>query len=905
MRQPRRSFRTIAPVFVGLQALALISCEPSRVVDPLPGDDVAANAQRGGHRVNDIVISASDSSLSTGQQVQADAVVKDQKGNVINNAILTWDVASRDVATVSATGVITGGAVAGTTTVSVSADGITRTMAVSVAPAADTTSNAAPEDTTSSSPDTATTSPLGVAVHMISITANATTLKIGELTQVSGVARDVNGTAIAGVPITWSTSPTSVATIASTGATSALLTAKGIGTATVYAKADTAVRSITVTVIDSASTTTTTTVPQGASGGSYGTAIVAELPRATVSTAYPTAIRQIRVPAGANLQTAIDAAQPGDELLLAPGATYLGNFYLPDKGATSNWVTIRTDLFDATIGAPGTRMTPSRAAAANLAKILSPNIYSTLTTAISAHHYRFTGVEIGTTSTVTDINAIVRFGDNTTAQNSAANTANNLILDRTYIHGQPNGSTRRCIMLNSASTAVVDSWAAECHSNNGDSQAIVGWNGPGPYLIQNNYLEAGHEVIMFGGGGVTVLNVSPSDITIRGNHITRPASWKGVWQVKNLIETKHARRLLVEGNVIENTWLDSQVGYAFVMKSENQTWDTPWTQSTDITIRYNRIRNVGAGFNIAANPSGAPAVPAARFVITDNIMENVGNAPYLGDGRVFQLLGGLTDIVAMHNTFVSASGGNSASFYFGSLPTIQRLVVHSNVLHHGAYGIKGDSYGEGSPTLNIYAGGSLVTNNAIANGGGGATYPANNFFPATLGSLGFVDLAGGNYRLSASSPYLGKGYDGRDIGADINQIDALTRNAVVAPYASPTRPRTRTRADRARSARVLVRAPVPCYSPYGIQMFLTCVAWRRNSRPSPLRGSSHARRSESHHVRFMFPADASSTAFTPAGEPKYHTASTSSCSASVRARVSFTPVTTLITPAGTSDVSST
>jgi hypothetical protein len=61
------------------------------------------------------------------------------------------------------------------------------------------------------------------------------------------------------------------------------------------------------------------------------------------------------------------------------------------------------------------------------------------------------------------------------------------------------------------------------------------------------------------------------------------------------------------------------------------------------------------------------------------------------------------------------------------------------------------------------------------------TYPANNFFPTTLSNVGFVDASSGNYRLSASSPYLGKGYDGRDIGPDMNQLDALTRNAVVAP----------------------------------------------------------------------------------------------------------------------------
>ena len=38
----------------------------------------------------------------------------------------------------------------------------------------------------------------------------------------------------------------------------------------------------------------------------------------------------VQVPAGANLQTAIDAAQPGTTLQLATGATYTGNFVLDE-----------------------------------------------------------------------------------------------------------------------------------------------------------------------------------------------------------------------------------------------------------------------------------------------------------------------------------------------------------------------------------------------------------------------------------------------------------------------------------------------------------------------------------------------------------------------------------------------
>jgi len=49
----------------------------------------------------------------------------------------------------------------------------------------------------------------------------------------------------------------------------------------------------------------------------------------------------IAVPAGGNLQQAIDAARPGDTITLDPGATYVGNFVLPVKQG-NQFITIRT-----------------------------------------------------------------------------------------------------------------------------------------------------------------------------------------------------------------------------------------------------------------------------------------------------------------------------------------------------------------------------------------------------------------------------------------------------------------------------------------------------------------------------------------------------------------------------------
>ena len=58
------------------------------------------------------------------------------------------------------------------------------------------------------------------------------------------------------------------------------------------------------------------------------------------------------VPAGADLQAAINQAQPGDTLLLTAGATYVGNFVLPAKSGASD-ITIRSSALASTL--PGRR----------------------------------------------------------------------------------------------------------------------------------------------------------------------------------------------------------------------------------------------------------------------------------------------------------------------------------------------------------------------------------------------------------------------------------------------------------------------------------------------------------------------------------------------------------------------
>lgn len=501
-----------------------------------------------------------------------------------------------------------------------------------------------------------------------------------------------------------------------------------------------------------APTPTPAPVPSPTPGPTASSVGAAILPQATVNTTYPTTGRAVKVPAGANLQTYLNNAQGGDILLLAPGAVYVGNFTLPviSNASPSASILVRTDTSLST----SSRMTPS--AALPLAKILTPNYTWAIGTAPGAHDWRFTGVEISAQPGVAEVNMLVRLGESGSTQNTLASVPTGLILDRDYIHGNATMQTARCVSLNSASTAIVDSWISECHHNSKDSQAAWGSNGPGPFLIRNNHLEGGHQAIFFGGASPVVPNLTPSDITIVGNHITRPLAWRNVWQTKTIIESKHSRRMLIEGNVIENVWPSAQDGFAILLKAEDQDWAAKWTTTRDVTIRNNLLRNIANFVNMTAAPGSAPVDSgAARITITNNVVESFGMG---GDEKGYQLAG-IADATVVHNTTLNSKSTQLIALT-GGVST--NLTFDANAGYIGQYGIHSD---DGAPRT---PGAAWRTNAFI----GGSAYPfaANcaTWPPTTVCPTGPL----------ATYP---TGFDGQPIGADTARVNAATRGAVVAP----------------------------------------------------------------------------------------------------------------------------
>ncbi len=294
-------------------------------------------------------------------------------------------------------------------------------------------------------------------------------------------------------------------------------------------------------------------------------------PSVILDTTPPTQTGQtISVAAGGNLQAALNSAQPGDTIELAAGATFTGNFVLPKKSGTG-WVWIRTSAYGS-LPPPGTRVAPGNASL--MAKIVSPNTAPALIFDFSASFYRFSGLEIATTwsSTQATNYQLIRLGNSPTGADRlrSSQLPSDVVFDRCYIHGTSTGNVRRGIAMNSARTAVVDSYISDIHELGIESQALGSWNGPGPFKIVNNYLEAAGENVMFGGADPSIANLVPSDIEIRNNLFSKKLSWKSgdpsyagiAWTVKNLLEFKNAGRVLVDGNAFEHSWVHAQNGFA-------------------------------------------------------------------------------------------------------------------------------------------------------------------------------------------------------------------------------------------------------------------------------------------------------------------------------------------------------
>ena len=546
----------------------------------------------------------------------------------------------------------------------------------------------------------------------------------------------------------------------------------------------------------------------------------AELPRVYVSSSLaetPSRGRIRSINAGDNLQQAINDAACGDTIRLQAGATFKGRFVFHAKSCDdSHWITLRTSAPDSALPAEGKRLTPCYAgvtflpgrpdfrcsSAENvLAKLEFPGKGASgpIVFAAGANHYRFIGLEVTRSPGGTIYNLILL---------EPKGSAHHLIFDRMWIHGTAQDETTRGVQFGGSNyVAVVDSFLSDFHCNaiSGacvDSQAVAGGSGDlpmGPYKIVDNFLEAGAEDVIFGGGPATL---SPADIEIRHNHMFRPLNWQpghaefvgGVdgrpFIVKNDFELKNAQRVLLEGNILENSWGGfSQNGFAVVLTPKNQSPNVcPLCRVTDVTIRYNRMAHMASGFMIAnvRSDTGGASTDGGRYSIHDNILEDIDPSSYKGFGTFATIIGQvppLHDVTIDHNTAFAPNvllnvGGP------GSGPKVSDFIFTNNLVGAGAHqiastgGTTNCAYQpqrlDPSGVLDSCFPGYKFTNNAIV---GGEGWPKGNISLKDVSAVHFEgarDSKIENYHFRPDSRCRRAGTDGKDLGADFDAVESAT-----------------------------------------------------------------------------------------------------------------------------------
>jgi hypothetical protein len=496
--------------------------------------------------------------------------------------------------------------------------------------------------------------------------------------------------------------------------------------------------------------------------GTVGVVVALRHNAGTFTESWQNGKRIITVGPRDSFQAAINAAQYGDTIVVEAGAIFTGNFVLPQKTGTGEIVIQSSRISELP---QGIRVKPSQSAL--FAKLQTTTSEPVITTAAGAHHYRFQGIEFLSSSTSATVYDLVRLGEGRREQKTLAGVPHHLVIDRCYIHGFDTQDVQRGVALNSAETTISNSYISSIHGVGYDTQAIAGWNGPGPFQIINNYLEAAGENILFGGADPASAEMIPSNIEIRGNHVFKPLSWKvghptyagKHWTVKNSLELKNAKNVVIDGNIFENCWTDGQTGIPILFTVRNQEGSAPYSIIENVTFTNNIVTGAEGGLNLLGSDNEKPSQRSSGLMIANNLFTNI-RGPFL-------TMNGYNKVSLIHNTHFQT---HNIMILYGT--PVQQFVYRDNltIREPKGYGIFGDSLGEGVAALRKFTPDGIVKNNVFALADS-SLYPKDNYFPPSLERVGFVNFAKEDYRLAPSSAYAKSSSDGQPVGCDWNKLN--------------------------------------------------------------------------------------------------------------------------------------
>jgi len=175
--------------------------------------------------VASVTVTPATASVMVGQAAQFTAIPKDANGFALAGRVVTWASSNTAVATVNASGLVTGVAV-GSATITATSEGKNGTAALTVS---------------------------NVPVASVAVSPTSGSVQAGQTLQLTATPKDASGAPLAGRVVTWASSNTAVATVNGSGLVTGV--AAGSATTTATSEGQSGSAGITVTAVPVASVT--------------------------------------------------------------------------------------------------------------------------------------------------------------------------------------------------------------------------------------------------------------------------------------------------------------------------------------------------------------------------------------------------------------------------------------------------------------------------------------------------------------------------------------------------------------------------------------------------------------------------------------------------------------------------
>jgi len=545
-----------------------------------------------------------------------------------------------------------------------------------------------------------------------------------------------------------------------------------------------------------------------------------------VVTPFPPPTRTFTVNTIPQLLAAYSQCTGGEHIVIPAGTVLTGGIELPARDF-SDFVTIRSS---GEMPEMAVRVNPIQSAYATL-KGSYPG-ETPLIIKNKASKIRLSGLKFEPFSETDDTIRnyyMLQIGE-AFGQLARADNPTQIIVDHCVIDPPNNIQVVHGILNDGYKVAIISSWLGNIKTYGGqDSQAVFSVDGRGAHVYNNTLFEAASESVMYGGADNRIEGLVPTNVEFRRCVFTKRLAWRllppnsvgDTINIKNLFETKNARRLYVEGSLFSNHWdADRSQYYALVIKSTADIpggeQGSPWAISEDIIFENNRISHINGAMAVTREFSSPdinydPRKPRNIRVI-NSLFDDLTFGRW-GTSRGWSFyLAGVDGLSLRHISIIDAIERPDEEFELmlslGSI-NIYRPEITDSILPLNFYGIR-NSCGEGIAALNVATSGWFDPVSGSSCGAASKLgkwnvagnviprlrtapleqgYPASNQYPENYSEIGMngyrncgesflIDPCEGSiddFGLKSDSPYKGTASDKSDPGINVEVLNARIR----------------------------------------------------------------------------------------------------------------------------------